>query len=40
MAESQYVFLEGNRLSERWPAQTTEQAFVGGEIRVGTELNL
>ena len=40
MAESQYVFLEGNRLSERWPAQTTDQPFVIGEIGVGTGLNL
>ena len=40
IAESQYVFLEGNRLSERWPAQTTDQPFVIGEIGVGTGLNL
>ena len=40
MAESQYVFLEGNRLSERWPAQSTDQPFVIGEIGVGTGLNL
>ena len=40
IAESQYVFLEGNRLSERWSAQTTDQPFVIGEIGVGTGLNL
>ena len=40
IAESQYVFLEGNRLSERWPAQATDQPFVIGEIGVGTGLNL
>ena len=40
LAESRYVFLEGNRLSERWRAQTTAQPFVIGEIGVGTGLNL
>jgi tRNA 5-methylaminomethyl-2-thiouridine biosynthesis bifunctional protein len=40
IAESQYVFLQGNRLSERWPAQATDQPFVIGEIGVGTGLNL
>ena len=36
LAESRYVFLEGNRLSERWQTQTTDQPFVIGEIGVGT----
>ena len=40
LAESRYVFLGGNRLSERWPAQTTDQPFVIGEIGLGTGLNL
>ena len=40
LAESRYVFLEGNRLSERWPAQTADQPFVIGEVGVGTALNL
>ena len=40
IAESQYVFLQGNRLSERWPAQAADQPFVVGEIGVGTGLNL
>ena len=40
IAESQYVFLQGNRLSERWVAQAADQPFVVGEIGVGTGLNL
>ena len=40
LAESRYVFLGGNRLSERWPAQTADQPFVIGEIGLGTGLNL
>ena len=40
LAESRYVFLEGNRLSERWPAQAADQPFVIGEVGVGTALNL
>ena len=40
LAESRYVFLEGNRLLERWPAQAADQPFVIGEIGVGTALNL
>ncbi len=40
LAESQFVFLEGNRLSERWLAQTADQPFVIAEVGVGTGLNL
>jgi tRNA 5-methylaminomethyl-2-thiouridine biosynthesis bifunctional protein len=40
LAETRYVFIEGNRLSERWQTQTTDQPFVIGEIGVGTGLNL
>lgn len=39
-AESQHMFLGGNRLSERWLVHTTDQPFVIGEIGVGTGLNL
>ena len=40
LAESHYVFLEGNRLCQRWEAQTTDRSLVIGEIGVGSGLNL
>ena len=39
MAESRYVFLEGNRLNERFAALRADQYFVIGETGFGTGLN-
>ncbi len=39
MAESQYVFLDGNQLTERFQAMGPDQYFVIGETGFGTGLN-
>ena len=39
-AESDYVFIEGNRLRERWGEWQRETAFVLCELGVGTGLNV
>ena len=40
LAESDYVFIEGNRLRERWRTEAHDRPFVIGEIGLGTGLNL
>ncbi len=40
LAESDYVFVEGNRLRERWRSHTENRPFVISEIGLGTGLNL
>ena len=40
LAESDYVFLQGNRLRERWRSHTADRPFVISEIGLGTGLNL
>ena len=40
LAESDYVFVEGNRLPERWRTEAMGRPFVIGEIGLGTGLNL
>ena len=39
LAESNYVFLEGNQLRDRWCTVGVEQPFVIGEVGCGTGLN-
>ena len=39
LAESNYVFLEGNQLRDRWCTVGVEQPFVIGEVGFGTGLN-
>ena len=40
LAESDYVFIEGNQLRQRWQALGVGQRFVIAEIGLGTALNL
>ena len=39
VAESDYVFIQGNQLRERWAAHTCDQPFVIAEVGLGTGLN-
>lgn len=39
LAESDYVFIDGNRLAERWAQPSSESHFVIAEIGFGTGLN-
>ena len=39
LAESDYVFIEGNQLRQRWPVLEASEQFVIAEIGLGTALN-
>ena len=39
LAESDYIFLEGNQLRDRWSTVGVEQPFVIAEVGFGTGLN-
>lgn len=39
VAESDYVFIQGNQLRERWTAHVCDQPFVIAEVGLGTGLN-
>jgi tRNA 5-methylaminomethyl-2-thiouridine biosynthesis bifunctional protein len=40
LAESDYVFIEGNQLRQRWQSHQPDTPFVIAEVGVGTALNV